>query len=71
MKKESFIPYKELILETIGRCKTTEKLNICRDMVDHFQSRFFLMVTIQELNDAVADLYDALQLRLEAINILN
>lgn len=61
MKKEDFIPYKEMLMGVISHAKNMQQAFICRNMIERFTECFLLLVPPFELNEARLELYDALE----------
>ena len=70
MKKDLFIPYKETIHRCISSSVTPEQLQVCFDLIERFEERFRGVVTIEELNNATTELYDAYTGKMDAKSII-
>lgn len=53
MKKELFIPYRDMIARCIDSCKHSEQLFVCHDMMDRFREQFLYLIDNRELADAI------------------
>lgn len=57
MRKELFTPYMSLIKELIKKAFTADEIQIIRDMIDHFNDRFHLVIGINERDIATTELW--------------
>lgn len=65
MKRELFIPYKDTITRCILSSITPEQLQVCWDIIERFGEKFRGVMTIDELNEAIIDLKNTYQLKLD------
>lgn len=56
MKKELFIPYKEMIVRCIDSCVNPDQLAICQDMMSRLHEQFMHCIGHKERNEVTDEL---------------
>jgi hypothetical protein len=56
MKKELFIPYKEMIIRCIESCVLPDQLWVCHDMIQRFMEQFIFCIDASERYNASEEL---------------
>jgi hypothetical protein len=68
MRKELFLPYKEMILRCIESCESADQLTVCGDMMDRFNEQFMYCADPKERALALDELSAAFLQKQHEVN---